>query len=299
MNKLQKIKYASFGSGLLLVILAVVLSIMKIGSISSALFLAGLICAILPYGLFIYFQQRKLDNLEKNFPLFLRDVAESIKSSLSLPQAFKDASNRSYGRLTPYIVKSSNQLSWGVPFPEVIERLIKKMEGSNLIQRSLTLVLQAYNSGGNISKTLDTLARDVTSIKEAEEKRNATLHQQVVVIYIIFFVFVIIIVTLYKLGIARMLGANLSSMSGLFGGNVNMCTLGIAKPFCNLCPIFNFGSSGDTLCYYKVIFMFMILVQGIFNGLVAGQVGTGKAIKGLKHSFIMAFIGLLIYLLLV
>ncbi len=298
LTKDQKIKYGSFGAGGILIILSIVLSSVGLGSIGSTLFLAAIVCGALPYGFYIYFKQRKIENIEKNFPAFLRDLSESIKSGLTIPQAFQAASERTYGRLTPLIVKSANQISWGIPLPEVLERLAKKMEDSALIKRSLAVLLQSYNSGGNISKTIETISRDVLSIKEAEVQRKAMLSQQVVIIYVIYFVFVIIIIVLYKLGIEKMLGASLGS-NGMFGANINMCSLSVAKPMCNLCPTFGFGNAANKLCYYKVLFLMMVLIQGIFNGLVGGQVGSGKISAGFKHSFIMATIGVLIYLLIV
>jgi flagellar protein FlaJ len=44
-------------------------------------------------------------------------------------------------------------------------------------------------------------------------------------------------------------------------------------------------------CYYNGLFVVMVAVQGIFSGLVAGQLGEGSVIAGVKHSMIMFIIG--------
>ncbi|MBR9682467.1 MAG: hypothetical protein GOV02_02225, partial [Candidatus Aenigmarchaeota archaeon] len=48
----------------------------------------------------------------------------------------------------------------------------------------------------------------------------------------------------------------------------------------------------------NALFISMIVVQGIFTGLVAGQIGEGSAIAGVKHSVIMTASGFAILLLL-
>ena len=49
-------------------------------------------------------------------------------------------------------------------------------------------------------------------------------------------------------------------------------------------------SQGGT-CYYNALFVLMAVVQGIFSGLVAGQIGEGSVSAGVKHSIIMTIAG--------
>ncbi|MCK5046645.1 MAG: hypothetical protein KAS22_08695, partial [Candidatus Heimdallarchaeota archaeon] len=46
---------------------------------------------------------------------------------------------------------------------------------------------------------------------------------------------------------------------------------------------------------YKILFLHMTIVEGLFSGLVAGKMGEGKAKSGLKHSSIMVLIGWITY----
>ena len=41
--------------------------------------------------------------------------------------------------------------------------------------------------------------------------------------------------------------------------------------------------------YYVAIFFYVVLIQGIFMGLIAGQLGENSITAGSKHSLIMAF----------
>ena len=51
-------------------------------------------------------------------------------------------------------------------------------------------------------------------------------------------------------------------------------------------------------CYYIAMFFSLILIQGLFTGLIAGQLGEGSVVAGAKHALIMVFsaIGVLIFI---
>jgi len=43
----------------------------------------------------------------------------------------------------------------------------------------------------------------------------------------------------------------------------------------------------------------MILIQGFFSGLIAGQIGSDSIAVGIKHSLIMLLSGFIIFILLI
>jgi len=81
------------------------------------------------------------------------------------------------------------------------------------------------------------------------------------------------------------------------------CEICLTNPgiYCINCSVFSvvcqmFGI--ETSCYYYALFLLMAIVQGIFSGLVAGQIGEGSVTAGLKHSSIMTISGFSILLFL-
>ena len=52
-----------------------------------------------------------------------------------------------------------------------------------------------------------------------------------------------------------------------------------------------FSLGAGATCYYNALFLIMVVVQGIFTGLVAGQIGENSIVAGFKHSLIMTFSG--------
>ncbi len=290
----QKVEYASFGAGGLLLIIAVFIYISVDKAVGGALTLAAIIGSFTPYGIYIYFKNKKYREIEREFPGFLRNLSESRKSGMSLPEAFMNATKTDYGRLNPSIEKASKQLSWDIPFPEVMTRLRDRLKESDLVRRSISIIMQSYESGGDVSETLDSVARNISSIKEAEKERKAVLQQQVYIIYAIFFLFIGILIALFNVMTPLLdIGGG-----GFIGTPPNFCTSGtITEHICSLCPALGLDSDPTSkLCYYKSLFFLMLLVQGFFNGLVAGEIGSGKVASGFKHSMLMVPLGTVIYI---
>jgi len=294
-TKEQKIEYASFGGGAVLLFIAIVVYISVNRTIGGAMFLGGLVTAFLPYGLYSYFRAKKYSAIESEFPGFLRNLSESRKSGMSLPQAFQNAAKTDYGRLDPEVRKAANQLSWGIPFSEVMRRMQDRLSGSDLIGRSISVIIQSYEAGGDISETMDSIARDASKIKDAEKERRSVLFQQVIIIYAIYFLFLGILVALYNI-LIPLLNIGGSGGGGFISTPPNFCSGGsVAQPVCSLCPALGLGDTGTRLCYYKSIFLLMLIVSGSFNGLVAGEIGSGKVAAGVKHSLIMVPTGFILY----
>lgn len=292
----QKVEFASFGTGGAILVVAIVMYIQGTRTIGGSLFVAGLVTAFLPYGLYTYFRQKKYRQMEEEFPLFLRNVSEAIKGGMSLPQAFQHAAKTEYGKLDVEVEKAAHQLSWGVPFPEVMRRMSSRITGSGLIRRSIAIILQSYESGGRISETLDAIAANASRIKEAEKERQAVLQQQVYIIYAIHFLFLAIVVALYLL-LSNFLLELGSVSTGFLGSVPNFCTQSsVARPICSLCPAFGLGKATTSLCYYKSLFLLMLVVEGVFNGLVVGEITHGNLSSGVKHSIAMATVGFIVYI---
>lgn len=264
----------------------------------TAVFMIGLLAAFLPYGVYSFLHQRHVKAMENYFPPLLEDLAEAKRGGTPLPQAIQDAATRDYGALNEEVQKMADQLSWGIPLPEVLERFMHRVEDSDLMRRGLAITLQSYQSGGDIAGTIDSLAQDAMRLQEAEQARKSVLGQQILIIYAIYFLFIgIIIGLLFVLGPIIGLGDTLSGVIGGGGGSANFCAsdIGVTQPLCDMGRAFGWTNE-DNLLYYRSLFLFMILIEGVFNGLVAGQVGEGKVAAGVKHSLIMTPIGFLVYL---
>ncbi len=226
----------------------------------------GVMIAFIPYSLTNYLESAKIKNMEENLPAFLRDIAEARKTGMTLPEAVYKSIKVDYGALSQDVQKMAYQISWGVPFNEVLERFAKRSK-SRFIERSIAVILQAQISGGALTETLDSVARDASLIKEAEKEKKSKLSQQSMIMYAIYILFVIIVVALQKLMIP------LVSAKGF--------AVAVTNP-------------QEMLLFYRNLFFTMIVVQAVFSGMIAGQISEGSPVAGLKHSAILLVVGVVL-----
>ena len=311
-----KIKGPELKKDHLILVISVVVSLMLIfisiltGSvplIANMLFL-GMLLMIMPYSLYKFFLLKRIRAYEREFPNFLRDLAESQRAGLSLIQALQAVSKSDYGPLTNEVKKINNQLSWNVSLEKVLKSFGDRVSESRLITRSILIINQANKSGGNVEDSMEALADNMESIKEAQQEKAVLLNQQVVMMYAIFFVFLGITIALIKFLIPLLQTQAQSGGFGVQGFNSNPCSVCTTSsdPACVGCNVFysvavafDLGKAGEEAAYYKALFLSMILVQGFFSGLIAGQIGADSVVVGIKHSLIMLLSGFIIFILVV
>ncbi len=260
--------------------------------------LLGLVIGVIPYVILSYFDYEKIRAVEDQLPLFLLDLAETQKAGMGFPDALKMAAKTDYGKLSPEIIKMNNQLSWGIPLQEVLRRFSKRMSKSNSIRRVIGIINEAYISGGDVVRTMEAIAEDIVTVNEVEKERKSMMFQHVIVMYAIYFIFIGIIIGLSKTLIPMLeLNVEAASMGGIMTFQ-DPCTTCIAsshiyciscKIYGFVCEMFNLGVGAS--CYYNALFLIMATVQGIFTGLVSGQIGENSITAGFKHSLIMTFSG--------
>jgi flagellar protein FlaJ len=268
------------------------------------LIVLGIIIGIVPYALFSYFDYAKIKAIEDQLPIFLLDLAESQKVGLTLHESLKQASKTDYGKLSPEIKKVYNQLSWGMRVQDVFENFSIRMKKSRLIARVVRIINETYVSGGDIGRTMEATASDITAIKEAEKERRSVTAQHTFIMYAIYFIFIGIVIGLSQTLIPLLnMGGETgeTAAAGGIGGIFQFqdpCVAceGSNNIYCINCPIFSvvcqmLDISAGGACYYNALFVLMAVVQGIFSGLVAGQIGEGSVSAGVKHSIIMTIAG--------
>ncbi len=290
-------------AGIFIIIFGIVFFYNDIGVLGNLILLALLVMFV-PKGLLTFFKYKRIKMIEDMFPVFLQDLAEWQKSGLTLQEALKNASRVDYGKLTKEIKKMSVQLSWGIPLQEVLRRFSERMKESSVIRKSVEIIIESYNSGGNIEESIESISENISMIKELEKERKAMMIQHVMTIYIIYFVFLGIIVGLSKSLMPMLsIGSNGELVSFGFQDPCNICTK-TSDPFCIACWTFNgisqllfFGTGAEG--YYRGLFFSMLIVQGIFSGLVCGQIGENSPSAGIKHSLILTLIGLGVFMILV
>jgi len=251
-----------------------------------------------PYVILSYLEFQKIKAIEEEIPNFLLDLSESLKTGMSLPDGIRQGARTDYGKLTPEIKKISDQMSWGLPLQDAMENFSRRLRNSKMVGRVVRIVNEAYSSGGDVARTMEATATDMLSIREAERERSSMVKQHVISMYFIYFIFIGIIVGLSKT-LVQMLNVNTgpTPFGGAFGFS-DPCSTCSSNPtaYCIGCAVFGvvglmFGLGTGAIAYYNALFLVMIVIQGIFSGIVAGQIGEGSVTAGFKHSAIMTTSG--------
>jgi flagellar protein FlaJ len=238
----------------------------------------GVLAALGPYGFYMSREARRIRGLEERFADFLRDVASGHQGGLTLPAAVIVASHGEYGPLTPEVQKMADQLSWNLPFTEALERFAERVD-TPLVRRAVNLVLQANRSGGSTIEVLLAASRDAREIKSLETERRLTMSLYTVVIYITFLVFLGVAAVLYASFVPKLVAASQAAQAANLGsGGVG----GIGGPSLNLRD-------------FQVFYFMAAIMQGLGDGIVAGLMGTGRAVLGLRHAFLMVLIAYLTF----
>jgi len=227
----------------------------------------AVLIAIVPVALLDLKEQMRVKNLENALPNFFRDLAGMNDSGMTLPTAVHLVAASEYGTLTPHIRKLDNEMSWGVGFVDALYRFGKGL-GTTLADRSVDLIAKASKAGGDVSEVLRAAAKDTFEVVNLQQERANGMLIYVVIVLVSFAVFLFVIAILVSSFLTTMATAGATaSASG-------------AKGFGGVVDIF----------VYKRLFSHAAMMQGFFSGLVAGQMGEGRFISGLKYSALMLLI---------
>lgn len=274
---LNKPKIISLSVALIISVLAIIL----LNKSDILYFILGISFAIalLPFFISLVLKTGSERRKEEMFLEFSRDLVGSVKAGTPISKSILNVRKKDYGDLNPHVNKLANQISLGIPVKTAFETFAR--DNDNLtISRAVTIIGEAEKAGGKIDDILEAVVKSVSQVEKLKKERRAAMYTLVVQGYIIFFIFIIItLVMQFKvLPIATGLGSE--SLGGSEGIGVSFG-----------------GTQGSTASVDQLIrpFIWLLVVQGFFVGLVIGKLSEGKIKSGLKHSFILVILAILIH----
>ncbi len=228
----------------------------------------AILISTIPLAFLDFKEERRVRLLEEALPNFFRDLAGMNDSGMTLPNAVHLVAGSEYGTLTPHIRKLDNEMSWGVGFVEALFHFGAGL-GTKLADRSVDLIAKASRAGGDVSEVLRAAANDTFEVVNLSQERRNNMLIYMVIVLVSFAVFLFVIAILVSTFLTTMATAGASaSQSGAgqqFIGSIDIPA-------------------------YKRLFAHAAMIQGFFSGLMAGQMGEGRALAGLKYSAIMLII---------
>jgi len=210
---------------------------------------------------------------EEMFLEFARNLVESVKAGTPISKSIMHVGKKDYGSLTPYVDKLANQIAVGIPVSQAFVTFANDVK-NRVVSRSVYLIIQAEKSGGHIDMILESTAKSVSEVEDIKKERQTSMYNLIIEGYIIFFIFLIIMIAVQTKFIPTMLATVAEAGTGLEG--------------------FGGGGAGISTELLGRLFLWLIIVQGFFCGLVIGKLSEGKVKSGIKHSIIIVAMAYLI-----
>jgi flagellar protein FlaJ len=228
----------------------------------------GVLGCIGPIGFYNHLKEKKKREVEDKLPDFLRDIAGSTASGMTIYDAIKSASEGDYGELTSELRMMVSQLSWGISIEDALNNFAKRIN-TNEVKRLAITINKALEIGGNTSSVFNSAAKEIDQIKRVELQRKIEMSMYSIVIFISFFVFLAVILVINSTIFVALYDLQ-EQMAGQSVGNVRIAQIDPSA--------------------VKDMFFAFIFIQSIGGGLLGGFMMEGKLSSGIKQAFILILI---------
>lgn len=241
----------------------------------------ALVIAGLPFFTGLLVESAREKSLDSMFLEFARDLVEGVKSGTPISKSIMNVRGKNYGTLTTHVEKLANQISIGIPVKDALDNFGRDVN-SEVINRAISLIREAERSGGKIEVILESVSFSIAQIEKLKKERKAAIYSLTVQGYIIVFIFIIIMLIMEFKIIPMISNISLDTgSSGFDSSTVSTASQG------------NMAAKISPEDFAKP-FLFLLLFQGFFAGLVIGKISEGTVKAGLKHSFVLVAISWLI-----
>ncbi len=222
---------------------------------------------ILPFILIVEMKERIMRRTEERIPDVFSELAMLNEAGLTVLEGLKVLSQTEMGVLTREIVVMRKEIEWGVLIPRAFIRLGLRIR-SDLMSKIVPIVVKALETAPTIKDAFNVVARYADSEVAFKKRMRSSTVLYVIIIYMCIVVF---LATAY------------------------MMIVNFFKPFSNVTG----GVSGYAVTVnvedVKNSFFQIALLVGILSGIVAGQIGEGNPLLGLKHSYVFTVLTYLVF----
>lgn len=277
-TKLNKSNYIGLGIAGAILLIGLILLLMDVSffDITTFYFVLGIALVIggLPFFMGLLLESKREASINQMFLEFARDLVEGVKSGTPISKSIINTQTKDYGSLSVHVNKLANQISLGIPVKDALDIFARDIK-SPVISRAISLIREAETSGGKIETILESVAFSVAQIEKLRKERKAAISNLTVQGYIIFLIFILIMLIMqFKiLPITAQLNVG-GSLEGLDSTGISGFS----------------GGSGLDPKDFAMPFLFLLITQGFFAGIIIGKISEGSVRAGLKHSFILVAI---------
>lgn len=240
-----------------------------------------LLIVMIPLALFFEKKIWRERKISAEIPDFLKKLASTNETGMTLTQSIALIANANFGTMSREVQKIYRNIQWGVDVNSALKMFANSLSTA-LSTRVITLITKAAESSGDIRDVLNVAANDAKIGEQIRKERSDGMLIYVVIILISFCVFIYCVYTLSSSFIPVMASA----------GNSNAAASGSSATTQGATFIQAFNPED-----YKRLFFHAAVIQGLFAGILAGVMGEGRWMSGLKYAIIMMIISYLMFAL--
>jgi len=233
----------------------------------------ALLIVLIPYAIFFELWSHKVRGIQELIPDFLERMAGINQVGLTVAQAISIMVNTNLGLLSYEIRRIKRDMDWGANFTEALMRFEERVSTPS-IARTVTLITRASEMSGQIGEVLSIASSDAKMSEVLKRERLSEMFIYTAIVYLSFFVFLFVVAVLTNqfLPVLASVSTKGIPVSGALSGIGSI-------------QIDTFGR----LLYHAC------LIQALFSGLIAGQMGESSVAAGVKHSCVLLIIALVAF----
>ncbi|PSP55180.1 type II secretion system protein [Halobacteriales archaeon QS_1_67_19] len=227
--------------------------------------------------------RRRIEAIEAAVPDFLDRFASVNEAGMSVVESLGRVTESDLGALDPEVRKLWADVQWGVDVETALYRFEDRLD-TPTITRVVTLIANAMAASGDLARVLRIAADEAQDNRRLKRKRKQEMLTYVVIIYVSFVVFLVIVAALNSILIPNLpTGASAPAQGGTnpVGGGGPLSSI-----------------SSVNVDAYTLLFFHTALIQALFSGLLAGQMGEGNVKNGAKHATVLLTVAYAAFLLL-
>lgn len=207
-------------------------------------------------------KERLLRKFEERIPDMFSELAMLNEAGLTILDGLKVLSQTEMGLLTREIVRMKREIEWGILIPRAFIRFGLRVK-SEILSKIVPAVVKALETAPTIKDAFHIVARYADSEVSFKKRMRSGTFLYIIIIYMCIAIF---LVTAY------------------------MIITNFFQPFANVSGRFGEVAISMNVEELKNTFFQISLIVSILSGIVAGQIGEGNPLLGLKHSYIFAIL---------
>jgi len=243
------------------VIAGLLVSLLTSGIYGFAAFLGGFLgmAFVYPY----WRISKRIEDMERNLPDAFFYLASSLRAGISFSEALEELTTAKFGALTEEFKKTVAEIKKGRPTIDALRAFAIRNRKSQVIYRSMMIIIEALERGAPMSDVLVFVGNDVREILRIKQERKASTGMQAM-----FFIVTSGFVGPMILGIVTKVMASMSGPG-----------TGVSLPVATMT---------------NILFVF-IIVQALVSGLGIGVIREGSYSAGLKYAALLVTMGSVIF----